>query len=87
MPRHKVAHLNQQGVDLIIIPLDDSFGHKSTTVQQEAIAELQMRANTANLRGTVVPYGIRVVAAWRSSLPVSGTLTSPVSIFCSWRGI
>jgi hypothetical protein len=55
MPRYKVAHLRQQGVDLIIIPLDSAYSHKSDQDQREIILELQSHANAAGLAGTVVP--------------------------------
>lgn len=55
MPRFKAAHIREQGIDLIIIPLDSSFHHKSQQEQTEIIDELQMRANAAGLAGTVIP--------------------------------
>lgn len=55
MPRFKVAHIKEQGVDLIIIPLESSFGSRVLRDQQAAIAELQARASAAGLAGTVVP--------------------------------
>lgn len=55
MPRYKAAHVREQGVDLIIIPLDSSFHHKSQQEQTDIIDELQTRANAAGLGGTVVP--------------------------------
>lgn len=55
MPKFKVAHIREQGVNLIIIPLEDSFKFKSQSDQNSAIAELQMRASNAGLAGTVVP--------------------------------
>lgn len=55
MPRFKVAHIREQGIDLIITPLDDAFGLKSENDQHAIIEELQMRASSAGLRGTVVP--------------------------------
>lgn len=55
MPRLDVAHVREQGVDLIIIPLDHNFGRQSQAQQDQAVTELQMRASTAGLRGTVVP--------------------------------
>jgi hypothetical protein len=55
MPRYKAAHLREQGTDLIIIPLESNFGSKSTATQNAEIAELQTRANAADLKGTVVP--------------------------------
>jgi hypothetical protein len=55
MPTFKVAHLNQQGQDMVIIPLDSSFGHKSDADQSDIISDLQAHSIGAGLRGTVVP--------------------------------
>lgn len=55
MATYKIAHLREQGQDMIIIPLDDSFEHKSSTDQEEIIATLQLCARSAGLAGTVVP--------------------------------
>ena len=55
MPKVQVAHVKQQGVDLIIVPLDDDFGRKSDIDRRRAIAELQARSASAGLRGAVVP--------------------------------
>lgn len=55
MPNFDVAHINEQGVDLIIIPLDSNYRHKTQTEQNEIASELQLRASNAGLRGTVVP--------------------------------
>jgi len=55
MPRFKVAHVKEQGVDLIIVLLGGNFGSKSAPAQEAIANELQMRANSAGLAGTVVP--------------------------------
>jgi hypothetical protein len=55
MPRFKIAHIKVQDADLIIVPLESSFGHKTQEDQQQAIAELQIHANAADLKGDVVP--------------------------------
>lgn len=55
MPAFKLAHVRQQGVDLIIIPLNPTFGAKPAASQQQVISQLQGRANSAGLKGTVVP--------------------------------
>jgi len=55
MPHFKVAHLRQQGQDMVIIPLDRSFGSKTSDDQQDIIADLQIHARAAGLAGTVVP--------------------------------
>lgn len=55
MPSFDVAHIRQQGVDLIITPLSSSFGHKVQADQHAVVSELQVRARSAGLAGTVVP--------------------------------
>jgi hypothetical protein len=40
MPNFDVAHIREQGVDLIIIPLQSSFGTKSQEEQNEIAVEL-----------------------------------------------
>jgi hypothetical protein len=50
-----VAHIQRQGVNLIIIPLKSSFGHKTMTEQNQTVAVLQSYARAAGLAGTVVP--------------------------------
>ena len=55
MPNYKIAHLREQGQDMIIVPLDASFGHNSQIDQQSIIADLQAHARGARLAGAVVP--------------------------------
>jgi hypothetical protein len=55
MPRYSVAHVRERGTDLIIVPLQPSFGRKTLQQQQEDISELQARALAAGLAGIVVP--------------------------------
>lgn len=55
MSRFKIAHIREQGVDLIIVPLESSFGYKSNREQNEIIVGLQACASSAGLAGTVVP--------------------------------
>lgn len=53
MPSFDVAHVREQGQNLIIAPLDGSFANKSNDDQNRCWRELQARANAAGLRGTV----------------------------------
>jgi hypothetical protein len=55
MPTYDVAHIREQGVDLIILPLDSRFGSATSSEQQAAIRALQQCANAARLAGQVVP--------------------------------
>jgi hypothetical protein len=58
MPRLKLAHLNEQGQNMIIFPLNSSFGNRSSREKNDALAELECRANNAGLAG-------RAVAIWQ----------------------
>lgn len=55
MPCLAVAHVREQGFDLIIAPLTTDFGRKDPETQRAVIAELQLRSRGAGLAGTVVP--------------------------------
>lgn len=57
MPQFDVAHIREQGQDMLLFPLDDSFDHKPQFQQNALLAELQMRAHQAGLGG-------RAVAIW-----------------------
>lgn len=59
MPRLKAAHINQQGQNMIIFPLDHTFGHKTDIDQSRALIELEQRAHSAGLAG-------RAVAVWQN---------------------
>jgi hypothetical protein len=55
MTTFEVAHLHEQGQDIIIVVVSSSFGHKSTLEQRQVADAIQSCASAANLRGTVVP--------------------------------
>jgi hypothetical protein len=55
MPRFKVAHIREQGQDMIIVPLDSTFGGKVIHDQQSIASELEARSRAAGLAGQVVP--------------------------------
>jgi len=59
MPSFKVAHIRQQGQNMILFPLNDSFGHKTSEDQHSILASLQRRARGAGLAG-------QAVAVWES---------------------
>jgi len=59
MPKYRIAHIREQGVDLIIAPLDSSFGNKSSSSQNLFISSLEMYAHRAGLAGTVVPIWLQ----------------------------
>ena len=55
MARFQVAHLREQGQDIIIVVVDRSFGHKPKAEQNQVCAGIQACATSAGLAGTVVP--------------------------------
>ena len=55
MPRFKVAHIREQGQDMVIVPLDSGFGRKMSNEQQAIAAELQLRSQSAGMAGQVIP--------------------------------
>lgn len=55
MPSLQVAYIREQGVDLIIAPLDPSFDHQPPDKQESAIRDITLAARNAGLAGTVVP--------------------------------
>lgn len=57
MPRLKAAHVSEQGQNMIIFPLDSSFGSKTDQARSELLKELERRAHAAGLAG-------RAVAIW-----------------------
>jgi hypothetical protein len=50
-----VAHITQDGLNIIIVPMHSSFGSKTAQEQSVVVSELQLHANAAGLKGTVVP--------------------------------
>ena len=55
MAKFKIAHIKEQGRDLIIVPLESSFEHKSKEEQSKTVLGLQACATSAGLAGVVVP--------------------------------
>lgn len=60
MPKLKVAHIREQGQDMILVPLDSTFESQSETVRFQAVEEIQRAATSAGLRG-------QVAVIWRRS--------------------
>lgn len=55
MAYYAIAHIREKGQHIIIVPLESSFGAKSSVDQQAMLHSLQVCAQTAGLQGTVVP--------------------------------
>jgi len=55
MPTYDVAHLREQGQDMIVVVVASSFGARTNTEQNRVRDQLQACARSAGLAGTVVP--------------------------------
>jgi hypothetical protein len=55
VPTIQIAHLHEQGQDIVVVPMDSSFAKKTGPQQKKIIATLQDRAIEAGLKGQVVP--------------------------------
>ena len=51
----QVAHVREQGQDIVIVLVSSSFGQKSASEQNEVQRSIQACARAAQLKGTVVP--------------------------------
>jgi len=56
-----IAHINEQGEDLILVPLKSEFGYKSELEKQKTVEALQDYANKQGLKGFVIPVWMDVV--------------------------
>jgi hypothetical protein len=54
MTTYRIAHIREQGHDMIIIPLEDRFEHATQADKNALLTHLQACATTAGLAGTVV---------------------------------
>jgi hypothetical protein len=54
MVKYEIAHLRQQGQDMILVPVDQSFGAKSPDDQRSMLETLQRQAKLSGLAGSVV---------------------------------
>jgi hypothetical protein len=55
MPSIKIAHIREQGQDLIIVPLDETFGRRPNDDRKVTINKIQNVAREVGLNGKVVP--------------------------------
>jgi hypothetical protein len=72
MADYQVAHLREQGQDLIIVPVEARFGGLSEARQLAEVNSLQHCASIAGLAGTVCPvwqsgarFYFRAPRAWQ----------------------
>lgn len=55
MSTMKVAHIREQGQDMIIVPVNDDFRFKPQSEKELVTAAIQAHASLSGLRGRVVP--------------------------------
>ena len=55
MPTFQVAHLHRDGQEVIIVPVDRSFGKRSPSEQARIQEAFQRSAAAADMPGVVVP--------------------------------
>ena len=55
MPTFQVAHLQRDGQDLIIVPVDRTFGSRSSSEQARIQEAFQRSAAASSIPGLVVP--------------------------------
>lgn len=55
MPTFQVAHLQRDGQDVIIVPVDRSFGKRSPSEQARIQEAFQRSAAAVDMAGVVVP--------------------------------
>ena len=55
MPTFQVAHLRRDGQDIIIVPVDRTFGKRSPAEQARIQEAFQRSAVSAEMAGVVVP--------------------------------
>lgn len=56
MPSYKVAHIREQGQDMLLFPLSPQFGQLSQDDQNDFLWELERRANAAGLAGSAAVF-------------------------------
>jgi hypothetical protein len=57
MPSFEVAHLREQGQDMLLFALDGAtFHHKTDNEQSGIVAELEARAHAAGLAGSAAAF-------------------------------
>jgi hypothetical protein len=54
MPQFQVAHIREQGQDMVIVVVNSSFGNKTSQEQNAIMADLQIHSRAACLAGIVV---------------------------------
>lgn len=56
MPNFKLAHVHEQGQNMLLFPLDGGFAHKTSAQQNAILRELEDRAHAAGLAGRAAVF-------------------------------
>lgn len=81
MSMYQIAHLRKQGQDMIIVPLESTFGRQTNADQERTVLYPLRCAASAGLAGMAVPVRVLVVGVWHSVLLALGIPSSALSIF------
>ena len=54
MPHYKVAHVRDQDVEYLLLPVESSFGQKTDEEQRAFVEECQSGALASELQGAIV---------------------------------
>jgi len=73
MPTFKLAHIHEQGQDMLLFPLNPDIGHKTPEEQTSILEELELRAHSAGLAGHAAIF-------WQSGRSTHSRGPTP------WRG-
>ena len=79
LPRFKIAHVKEQGIDLVIVPVANDFEHKTESERSQVVELLQAKATSAGLVGAVV-------LVWDSGAGQMG-FRAPPSYYAYFRSI
>lgn len=80
MAKYKIAHVSEQGQQMIIAPLDSSFHSRSQQAKNEFMNAFQMAASSAGLAGSVA-------LIWESGSMVHFMAPQPWHPFFKSQGI
>lgn len=80
MAKYKIAHVREQGQQMIIAPLDGSFNNRSQQEKNDFMEAFQIAASSAGLAG-------QVALIWKSGSTVHFMAPRPWHPFFQSRGI
>lgn len=80
MAKYKIAHISEQGQQMIIVPLDSTFHNRTQQAKSEFMEAFQIAATSAGLAGSVA-------LIWKSGSMVNFMAPKPWHPFFRGQGI